>query len=301
VTSILSATGTVWVTAYGGAPAHRVVRVDAGTLEKLGSVSLGGVPAWETGGGGIRVAGADIWVAASGPEGSGGRTADGVVYRLRLPAGQTVRAFPVGGSWASDVAIGAGSIWAGVFTRGRAQLVRVEQKTGRVTKRIRLRSSYVRGVLIVEDTVVVDERYWEGIHGGPYVLLESFDAFTGRRIAVVRPRGDRTPEGLVHWRHQLWTVMNGSFVRLDPRTLEPVGDSTPGARSNGTGFAGSRYGIWYIDYRRARLSLFDPRTRSIRHFLRVRRFSPIAMDVGRSAVWLLGYEGTLTKLRVATP
>jgi hypothetical protein len=301
VTSVLSALGTVWVTAFGGVPEHRAILVDARTMRKTGVVSLGGVPPWETGGGGLRLARAAMWVAASGPEGSGARAANGVVYRIGVTSPHEVKAFPIGGRFGADVAIGSGWIWAALFTSGRAELVRLDERTGRVTMRVRLDTDYVRRVLLVEDTVVVDERYWEGEHGGPYTLLESFDAFSGRRLATWRPRGGRAPQELAHWKHELWAGLAHSLVRLDPRTFQEIGTPIPGASTNGSGLAGSRQGIWFVEGGSNRLSLFDPRRRAVMRVLDVRRFSPVAMDVGRHAVWLLGYEGTLTRIEFAEP
>jgi hypothetical protein len=298
--SVLFAGGSVWASAYGGVPQRFwVARVDPSTVSIRARVRTEGGPTWVVGGGGMAYGGGSLWVMGDQRTQHGGVTTGAAVNRIDPVTDRMVASIALPDFAGADVAVARGGVWAATFDGTchgpRSHLVLVDPRKNRIRRLIRLAARYVRGVVVFGGVVVVDERYWTGRRcerAGPFPLLESFDATTGRRLALSKPHGDAWLGSVLRWRDQLWAESADGAVRLDPRSLSPIGEAV---RRACCFLAASREGIWLSSEMRHRLGFFDPMRRSITWFGDIDAGANAAA-AGPHALWLLDYDGMLRKI-----
>jgi hypothetical protein len=106
---------------------------------------------------------------------------------------------------------------------------------------------------------------------------------------------------------QVWISLDPGFARFDPVTTrfpEPV-VSLPSRFSDCCGFLeGDDRGIWFLGHdgiqgeRPVRLTLFDPAIDAMTELVTLGDENPVAMAVAPDSVWILNYEGSLTKVEL---
>jgi hypothetical protein len=296
--SVLAAADQVWVTAYGVAQEEGafMLRVDPATDRVVGRTSLLGGPGWETGGGGLTFGDGSLWVAGGGHGPSGGT--EGVLQRIDPATGDVQATTWMGGRTGADVAVDQGSVWVALFRDpDSAQVVRVDPGTNAIVNRIPLESDYVRRIMVARGFVVVEEKVWPGGEG-PITLLQTIDPATNQVVATVREDGALAEAEVTVWNGELWAASREGFIRLDPTTLEPVGAPVPGGENLCCMvLVPGGDGIWTIDSNRELLR-FDPRAGAVQDVAHVPG-SPIALAPGDGSVWVLDYDGRLSRVALS--
>ena len=289
--SVAIAAGSVWVSSHGGASKHfRVTRIDPNAHAIERRVHTMGGPTWDVGGGGMAFGEGSLWVVGSRELPRDHGTVGAAVNRLDLRTG-VVTEIALRGSWGADVAVDRWGAWVATFqASGPALLQQVDPDSDVVRRRVRLQTDYVRRVVAVGGMIVVQE-YRSG--NGLKPLLESLDPRSGR---VVSRSSDRRfayeITQVLRSGTELWARTTNGAVRLDPRSLRPIGRVIP---QSCCFLASSPKGIWLELEPRHTLALFDLKKRSVHRYPNLVA-GAIAAVAGPHALWLLDYDGTLRKI-----
>jgi hypothetical protein len=302
--AILSAAGSVWVTAYGvkgggGVDRDMLFRIDPVTQEITARIPLDTAPTSEFGDTGVTYADGSIWVTGGGQLQDGHTQA--VLDRIDPSTNRVTAAIGLGGRFGSDVAVNDAGVWVGIFTQdnGNVQVVRVDPATNEVTDRIDLQSSYLRRLVAVSGYVMVEELEWS--HGsGPCGLLTTIDAATDEVVAH-DPVASCGMAGLDVWGGRIWADLNGRFVQLDPLTTKPVGEGLAfGTNHSPRGFlVQDDSGIWYAAYPGSNgneadvLSRMDPVSGQIDSYIDLKH-GPVSATLLDESLWTVNYDGTVT-------
>jgi hypothetical protein len=183
------------------------------------------------------------------------------------------------------------------------EVVRVDPETGAVLTRIPLSSSWAHTLVPADGRLVV----YEGGDGAVNVHghLTSIDPVGGVTKTVDVP--SRYFEGgPVLWRGELWFASDRGFSRFDPASNTVTGGGLaldPSRYALCCGFVeADDRGIWFLGYdgvqgeRPVRLILFDPAVDAVTELVTLGDENPVAMAISSDSVWILNYEGTLTKV-----
>jgi hypothetical protein len=148
------------------------------------------------------------------------------------------------------------------------------------------------------------------IEGGERAVNEggqmtSIDPATNAVAASAGIPSRYSPHGPVQWRDELWASLEDGFARFNPATGELVDRSTPLDQSRlaiGVGLIeADERGIWFFGYDGVqgdgpvRLAVFDPGIDRVAELVELEG-NPVAMAIGPDSVWVLNYEGTLTRV-----
>ena len=306
--AILAAAGSVWVTAYSvdtdeGTLRNFLYRLDPSTNQIEASIELDGTPGWETGGEGMTYAFSSIWIVGAG-------RVDGepqaILTRVDPSTNGVVATIGLGGEWGADVSSTSDAIWVATFADSVAQVVRIDPATNLATDTIDLGSDYVRRLEAVDDAVVAEEMVWPSDDEGPCGILTSIDPLT-RQIRAREPVSSCGGGDLIGWRGQIW-LSNDRFAPVDPQTARPtepelayMGIHTP------RGFVvPDESGIWYAAYPGGNgggpdvLTWLDPSTGLIDPYFEIPE-GPIAGVILDSVLWVLNYEGSVTRIDLLAP
>ncbi len=295
VTSVLEAAGSVWVTAYGvpGPEDEAVIRIDPESQKVLATIPVQGVPAWETGGGGLAYGAGSFWVVGQAPAASG---RDAVLYRIDPATNNVVATISLGGVRGADVIVDGTTVWTAFFGEESAQVARIDSRTNRIVATIPLTSDYVRRIVEVNGSVFAEEIEFSGDGVVSGTLIEAINPQTNQVIASSSPVSVSPTAGIAGWDGELWAGSDAGFTRLDPDTLKPASDLVPVPHGVCCMlFESGPEGIWFVDLN-SRLILFDPRMRSANEVLDVSEEGPIATATAPNRVWLLGFDGTLSRI-----
>ena len=238
-----------------------VSEVDVRTDDVRATTKVATVPYYGEGGGAALLAAdsAGAWVAGYVPT-----TRQSVLTRI-LRGGEGVRQYRLGAS-VIEVVSGGGAVWVlgrvGAF--GRLQLIRVEPRTGAVTRRLSPSGlgGDARGLVL----------------GGGFLWLA--DDKAGVLYRITPASGDVRSVDLgdsvlqpVYGMGFLWlcavTGDNGEMMRVDPRTLraEPAGKGLP--EEEGGTYGVGLGSVWRLDVRTGTLMRFDPKTRDLAGLVRI--------------------------------
>jgi hypothetical protein len=305
VNAIVAAVGSVWVTGYGidgGGGTDRAVllRIDPGTNEVIDTIPVETAPSWETGGGGLAFADGSIWITGGGHVPGEGSQA--LLTRVDPASDRVIATIGLGGRFGADVAVNAQGVWVGIFTDGKAEVVHVDPSTNQVVGRIELPSEYVRRVVALDGSVVLEELEWAN-GDGPCGFFTAVDPVTEAIVArepVADPCGLST---LKVWNGQIWATIEGGFGPIDPVTFGPVADvlAFEGHHSPRGFLVPDDTGIWYAAYPGGNgngsdlLTRIDPATGKIVTYFPLDHgaISAVALD---GSIWTLNYDGTMTRI-----
>jgi hypothetical protein len=316
VRSVVFGGGSVWVAVSNndGTFAGRILRIDPETNETIATIPVETIPPWEVGGGAMVVADGSLWVtggieAAGGPGSPGG--SDAAVVRIDTTTNSVVDRFTLGGTFGADLTFLDGDLWvllAGDETVDHSmEAVRVDPSTGQELARIPLTGNWAQAIVAASGRLLVIEGGDEAVNVGG--RMTSIDPERNAVAATARIPSQYSPHGPVQWREELWASLEDGFARFDPVTGELLNRSTdldPSRFASCCGFieADDR-GIWFLGYDSvqgggpARLALFDPGTDAVTELVTLDELyeeSPVAMAVAPDSVWILHYEGTLTRV-----
>jgi hypothetical protein len=290
VSSLLFAEGSVWVGRWD-ASSSTVLRVDPSTNEIAARIAVDGVPGWETGGEGMTAGAGAIWVA-------GGTGERAVLERIDPATNDVVATIPLDGGSAGDVAVDDTGVWVSLFgTSGTVKVVRVDPATNRVVATIPVGGDWIREIFAVDGAVLV-----RGLGGGdnPASAHERWTAIdTATNEVVASRRGNLEDGPFVAWDGVVWAGAGHKLVRIDPQTAQVRGDPLPVDKPiAGTSVLAGEGGLWFLaNETSASINRFDPVTGQVDVDVPLDLpGNPIAMALAPGAIWLLNYEGSLTRI-----
>jgi hypothetical protein len=297
--SILFAEGSLWVLGYGpaGGDDPEAFRVDPATDSVVASAQLVAGPVWEVGGDGIASGEGSIWVA-------GGNGDDAVLQRIAATSNAVVATVPLAGGLAGDVAVGSGAVWVSVMNthEGTVHLVRVDPQTNEVVSTIALQGDWAREVFAKGDTVLVRTRVGEAS------VLSVIDPMTSE--VVTKERFTEVLGPFAEYEGVIWAASNDRFLRIDPATGRRIGEPVPlqgvaiTPLSSGTSMVSGDGEIWFVGYdpddvdALPTLHRYDPVAGKVDVSVELENPEPIALALGGEALWVLNYDGSVTRVDI---
>ncbi len=298
--SVAYGEGSVWV-AQRSAPSFggSILRVDPATNEVVATILVDTVPQWETGGGGLTVANGSVW--AAGPIATQSGSSEAAVVQIDPATNFVVDTIRLGGLFADDVAVGPdGSIWVLMRTdAGDPEVVELDPTTHAVIARVRpANGSAGRRIFAADGGALVD---LTSPSGGAYhtiTWVTAINPSTGEILASSLLRMmpyAAMAEGDGH----IWAATGRSLEQIDPATGKTIFD--PANVSNtGDVLAVGDGRVWFLDpENRGVLHGYDPVTGTVDVNVDLGKAStPIAIATSPGSVWVLDYEGTLTRVEL---
>jgi WD40 repeat protein len=314
VRSVVYGEGSVWVAVSNndGTFAGRVLRIDPETNETLATIPVETIPPWEVGGGAMVVADGSLWVAggieASGGPASPGGGSDAAVIRIDTSTNAVVDRFTVGGTGGADLTFLDGDLWVLVFgdetVDHSMEIVRVDPSTGQVLARIPLMANWAMSIVAADGRLLLIEGGDQAVNvGGQMTSIDPVGNTVAASAGIPSPYSATGP---VAWRGEVWAGVEGGFARFDATTGELI-DRSPNLDPARLAFGRMSFeaddtGIWFLGYNGVagegpnRLARFDPETDTVIELVALEERNPVAMAVGPDSVWILHYEGALTRV-----
>src|SRR5262245_4768815 len=306
VRSVVYGDGSVWVAMSNGDGGFggRIVRIDPETDEVQAEIPVDTIPTWEVGGGAMIDEDGSLWVTGGLDASGAGGPSDAGLVRIDTSTNEAVSEFDLGGEIGADLAFLDDDLWVLLFgDRSRMEIVRVDPATGDITARVSLDQGWAHTLVAADHRLVVLESGNGGanVAGSALAIDPATDDVTRADI----PSETFVPMPVVSG-SQVWIGLEPGFARFDP-----VAGAFPGAPTSlgpsdvsCCGFleADDR-GIWFLspDPRGGsvrRLMLFDQEAGEATKLVDVAEGEPVAMAVAPNAVWILNYEGTLTRVEL---
>jgi hypothetical protein len=311
--SVVYGAGSVWVAVSNndGTFGGRILRIDPGTNETIAEIPVETIPTWEVGGGAMVVEGDNLWITggveASGGFESPGGGSDAAVTRIDVATNEVVDLYTLGGTVGADLAFLDGDLWALVFgdesVDNSMEVVRVDAETGAVLTRIPLSSGWAHTLVAADDRLVVYDGGDRAVNVDGHIT--SIDPESGAAALAEAP-AKYFEGGPVLLRNEVWIASDRGFARVDPvtGTVIRVGqDLDPSRFALCCGFVeADDRAIWFLGHNGlegegpVRLTAFDPATDGVTELATLAEGNPVAMAVALDSVWILNYEGTLTKV-----
>jgi hypothetical protein len=295
MSSIAYGAGSLWVSVRDGpSSGGTIVRMDPEDGSTLARIPVPVVPSWETGGGGLTVAGDDVWITGHTFEGEDTKAA---LVSIDASTNRVGNLIQVPGDSGADVAIADDSIWLLVRAHASKPTVfRIEPATGDVIATIPLGGVYGRTIVAAEGNLVASVAAASGKYGEAIdeTRIFSIDPRTERVVAEAAPGGYGIMAGDGK---TAWVTTDDGLVRIDPSTAEPV-ESHP-IFATGDALAVGEGGVWFLDPRRQRsVSRLDEGTGEVRQTEGRDRTSAIAMAVTPRGLWAVDYDGWMSHVQL---
>jgi dipeptidyl aminopeptidase/acylaminoacyl peptidase len=290
--------GSLWVSSFDGSQKGRITRLDPKSGETIARIPTGDVfPTWEIGGGGLTAGDGSLWLAgaAAAPGEAGGVHA--FLVRIDPETNAVVARIDLGTGSGADVAVDDSGVWALSFSvadDGTTDMLvtRVDASSNAVVATIPLDATYGHYIFAVQSSIVAQTN---AVHQ---------DTVAGTVLHIIDPATNTVetsvPLGTYAWpaadETRLWALDGRTILSIDPAT-GTVLDSWE-IPNTGDAVAAGEGGVWFLDPAyRAAVSRFDPSTGQIDVSVRLGRDStPIAMAVAPGSLWVLNYEGTVTRV-----
>jgi Tol biopolymer transport system component len=300
VSAVAYGFGSVWVSSFDESEEGWITRLDATTGERIARVSTGQVlPTWEIGGGGLAAGSGSMWLAGAGnaPGEPGGTHA----FLLRIDPGtnEIVARIDLGTGSGADIAIDDSGVWALSILvtddhSAEMRVTRIDPSSNAVVATIPLDASYAHYIFAVQGSIVAqtNEVHRHTVAG---TVLKIIDPATNT-IKTSEPLGTYAWPAADETR--LWTLDGRTIMSIDPATGNVLG--TWSISNTGYAAAAAEGGVWFLDPSpRGRLNRFDLGTGEVDVSVTLGRdATPIAMAVAPGSVWVLNYEGTVTRVRL---
>jgi TolB protein len=293
--------GTVWVSSFDESQEGWITRLDAATGEKVARIPTGDVfPTWEVGGGGLAAGSGSMWLAgaANAPGEPGGVHA----FLLRIDPGtnEIVARIDLGTGSGADVTIDDTGVWALSFSvadDGSTHMLvtRIDPSSNAVVARIPLDATYGHHIFAVRDSIVAQTNEVQQ-HTVAGTVLNVIDP-AANTIETSKPLG--TYAWPTADDDELWAMDGRSIMSIDPATGNVL-DSWD-VSNTGDAIAVGEGNVWFLDpSHRGRLNRFDSDTGGVGVSVSLgRNATPIAMVVATGSVWVLNYEGTVTRVALS--
>lgn len=302
VNAVVVADGNVWVQVQGGdrGCGGELVRFDEETGQRVASIPVEGLAGWEIGGGGLSATTKTVWVLGrvcprTGPMGV-------VLQQIDVASNSVVDVFELGPGHAADVAASDTGVWLLLVRPSEhdeaAEIIRFDPATDQVVATIPLRAGSAREVLAndVATWAWILERSRNGTVVGNGTL-EKIDPASNRVVSSL----DLDVHSPALGEQGFWAGRDCSLVEIDPQggsivDVASVGQASFQLLDQGAG------GIWFFGQRcdgqgRPRLVRFNPGTHEVDVSVALPDdMSPIDLAVGDRSVWVVGYEGSLTRI-----
>jgi hypothetical protein len=295
--------GSVWVGAIAldGSCDGTIHRIDPASGETTATIPVEGIGDWEFGGGGIDVEPGAVWVAGNvcGPGGGGV-----ILQRIDPSNNQVTTVSDLGAGLVGDVDATADAVWVTAFRNGAdAELLRVDPGSGSIEATIPMSSQYAREVLAAGGAVWVHPREVEASTLGSGYLVKvdpGTNAIAGTLDATMEPPEYRDGS--------LWAHHGDAILRIDPVTASIV-DRYPGVGFSHYGVLRSGAGgLWFLladdtpGEGGAPVARFSPATGQVDVVADLGPgLTPIDMAVTDSSIWVVNYEGSLTRVDLRRP
>jgi TolB protein len=298
VSAVTYGFGSVWISSYNASQEGWITRLELASGEKLARISTGDVfSTWEIGGGGLTMGNGSLWLAgaAAAPGEVGGVHA--FLLRVDPDTNAVVARIDLGTGSGADVAVDDNGVWAFSFSVAddgttRMLVTRVDPLSNKVVATIPFDATYGHYIFAVRGSIVAQTN---AVHN---------DTVGGTVMNIVDPATNTiersVPLGSYAWpaaaEGGLWALDGGTIRSIDPATGEVLDrweiSNTGDAAAVGEG------GVWFLDpSHRTRVNRFDPDTGRVSVSINLDRDStPIAMAVAPGSVWVLNYEGTVTRV-----
>jgi len=298
--SIVYGEGSVWVAAWvEETDGNLLYRVHPDTGEILAEIPVASIPGWETGGGGMVVAGGSVWIAGYVEQGD-----QAALLRVDPATNEVADVVPLGGDFAGDVAVDEHGVWVTVFARPSVQLVRLDPVTLTEEMRTDLGADWAREILVVEGAVWVRVvAAGDELVGDRKRLLLRVDPETGQVVQRVEVPGGvtsvTTGAGAI-WA-TAWKASQGNgLVRLDP--LTGTTEVLPSGSLDFLVEVGEG-GLWGrgLDQTTGRLGIvrYEPITGRIDASVELGEHrNPIDLAVAPGSVWVATYEEGVTRVEL---
>jgi hypothetical protein len=293
-TSLLVAAGSLWVAAHDK-DGSKVFRIDPATGEIVATIKLKAVPTWEVGGEGMAAGGGALWV-------TGGAEEEAVLQRIDPSTNEVVATISLGGGAGADVAVGETGVWVSAFGRGpEMRVVRLDPATSRVVATIPVEGDWIREIFALDGTVLVRSLVGEDstLTG---TVLTVIDSATNRTVASRRMDEPHGPfaagDGVI------WAGAGRKLLRVDPHTGLLRGDPLfVGKGVSFTSLLAGEGGIWFLGYEPddERVPATVDRLNVVTHEIDASvdpPEAPVAMAMAEGSIWLLNYEGSLTRIEL---
>jgi len=293
--------GSVWVASYAESQGGRITRLDPTSGEKIARISTGDVfPTWEIGGGGLTAGDGSLWLAgaAAAPGEAGGVHA--FLVRIDPDTNAVTARIDLGTGSGASVVVDDSGVWALSFSvtdDGSTHMLvtRVDPSSNAVVATIPLEAAYGHHIFAVQGSIVAQTN---AVHD---------DTVAGTVMNIVDPATNTiersVPLGSYAWpaadETRLWALDGGTIISIDPATGKVL--DTWEISNTGDAAAAGEGGVWFLGpSHRARVSRFDPDTGGIDVSVNLDRDStPIAMAVAPGSIWVLNYEGTVTRVSLS--
>jgi TolB protein len=301
VSAVTYGFGSVWISSYNESQEGWITRLDLASGEKLARISTGDVfPTWEIGGGGLTVGNGSLWLAgaAAAPGEVGGVHA--FLLRVDPDTSAIVARIDLGTGSGADVAVDPNGVWALSFSVAdngttRMLVTRVDPSSNAVIATIPLDATYGHYIFAVQGSIVVQTN---AVHN---------DTVAGTVLNIIDPAMNTIERsvalGSYAWpaaaEAGLWALDGRTIKSIDPATGEVL--DTWEISNTGDAAAVGEGGVWFLDpSHRAAVHRFDPATGLVDVSVKLDRDStPIAIAVARRSVWVLNYEGTVTRVALS--
>jgi dipeptidyl aminopeptidase/acylaminoacyl peptidase len=289
--------GSMWVASFDDSMEGWITRLDLTTGEQLARISTGEVfPTWEIGGGGLAIGIDSVWLAgaARAPGEPGGVHA--FVSRIDPASNDVVDTIDLGTGSGADVVEDSSGVWALSFSvtdQGPATMVvtRIDPTSGGVVETIPLDATYGHHIFAVHGFIVAETNdvHEDTVAG---TVLNIIDPTTGSVTRVPLGTDASTAAG----DDALWALSGESITSIEPGTGRVL--STWGTLNTGDAGAVGDGGVWFFDPSdRSAVHRFDPIAGRVDLSVDIRSGStPIAMAVAPESVWVLNYEGSVTRV-----
>jgi hypothetical protein len=302
VSAVTYGFGSVWVASFDGSERGSITRLDAETGEELTRISTRDVlPTWEVGGGDLTVGDGSVWFAGASP--SPGEPGGVHAYLLRIDptTSEVVATIDLRAAAPSDVAIDDHGVWVmsdGLGEHPQMEISLIDPSTNEMTATIPLDSWYGHHLFSVDGWIVAGTNAGSGSRenegGAPEAVLNVIDPGTATEVRTIPASGSPAAgDGA------LWITTGDALERVDPSTGQMLEryevPNTGDAATVGGG------GVWLLDPEgRTTVERFDPSLRAVD--LRVRLpegTTPIAMTTSPGTLWVLNYEGSVTRVALS--
>jgi Tol biopolymer transport system component len=311
VRSVAFGEGSVWVAASNndGTFAGRILRIDPKTHEVQADIPVEVIPTWVVGGGAMVVADGSLWVTGAldrpGAFNDPGGGADAAVIRIDTSKNEVVQTFTLGGEIGADLSFLDGDLWVLLFGDETAdhvmEVVRVDPGTGDVLARVQLGANWAHTLAAADGRVITIVGGDDAVNEDGRLIVIDPAVGAASRIQMPSRYHSTTP---VMTRGQVWVSLEPGFTRFDPLAEGFPEPSIPLPSRYATccGFMdGDDRGIWFVTVDSnggtdPGLVLFDPASAEVTELATLDEGSPVAMAVAPDSVWILNYEGTLTRV-----
>jgi hypothetical protein len=293
VSAVAYGFGSVWISSYDGSREGWITRLDPTNGRRLAHISTGDVfPTWETGGGGLTAGAGSLWLAGAAARGETGAV-HAFLLRIDPETNAVVARLDLGTGSGADVTVDESGVWTlsfSVTNRSTQMLVtRVDPSSNAIVATIPLDATYGHLIFAFESSIVAQTNVVRNTVGG--TVLNVIDP-TSATVAKSVPL--RTYAWLAPGETRLWAVDGREIVSIDAATGDVL-DSWS-ISSTGDAIAAGEGGVWFPSPRAA-LNRFDPGAGVVDVSVSLGRdATPIAMAVAPGSVWVLNYEGTVTRV-----